>query len=82
MYAKDLSEPKYQFSIRKREGAGIKSLDDQSAFIEYSNIMDGVYNDIGDYNPKRKIKILIGTNRDDCPTNAAFKVTVTNCIFQ
>ena len=59
LYAKDLDEPKYQFLIQKRENAGIKNLIDPSAFIEYSNTMDDVYNNIDDYNPKRKRKILI-----------------------
>ena len=54
LYAKDLSESKYQFLTKKREGAGIKSLNDPSAFIEYSNTMDDVYNNIDDYNPKKK----------------------------
>ena len=31
LYAKDLSEPKYQFVIKKCEDAGIKNLDDPSA---------------------------------------------------
>ena len=48
LYAKDLSEPKYQFLIKKRDDAGIKNLNDPSAFIEYSNTMDDVYNDIDD----------------------------------
>ena len=59
MYAKDLSEPKYQLLIERRENAGIKSYNDPSAFIEYSNTMDDVYSNIDDYNPKRKRKILI-----------------------
>ena len=59
LYAKDLSEAKYQFFIKKREDAGIKYLNDPSAFIEYSNTMDDVYNNIDDYNPRRKTKILI-----------------------
>ena len=59
LYAKDLSEPKYQFLIKKRKDAGIKNFDDLSAFIEYSITMDDVYNNIDDYNPRRKIKILI-----------------------
>ena len=59
LYAKDFSEPKYQFLIKKREDTGIKNLDDPSAFIEYSNTMDDVYNNIDDYNSKRKRKILI-----------------------
>ena len=39
LYAKDLEEPKYQFLIKKRKDAGIKNLDDASAFTEYSNTM-------------------------------------------
>ena len=54
LYPKDLSEPKYQFQVKKRENAGIKILNDPTAFIEYSNTMDDVYNNIDDYNPKRK----------------------------
>ena len=59
LYAKDLSEPKYQFLIKKRENAGIKHLNNPSAFTEYSNTMNDVYNNINDYNLKRKRKILI-----------------------
>ena len=59
LYTKDFSEPKYQLLIKKREDAGIKNLNDLSAFIEYSYTMDDVYNNIDDYNPKRKRKILI-----------------------
>ena len=56
LYAKDLSEPKYQFLIEKCENAGIKNYDDPTAFIEYSNTMDHVCSNIDDYNPKRKRK--------------------------
>ena len=59
MYAKDLEEPKYQFLIKKRENAGIKTLNNPNAFIVYSNTMDDVYNNIDDYNSKRKRKVLI-----------------------
>ena len=59
LYAKDLSERKYQFLIKKGEDAGIQNLNDPSAFIAYSNPMDDVYNNIVDYNPKRKRNILI-----------------------
>ena len=52
LYAKDLSEPKYRFLIEKCENAGIKNLNDPSAFTEYSNTMDDVYSNIDDYNPK------------------------------
>ena len=43
LYAKDLSEAKYEFLIKKREDAGIKHLNDSKAFIECSNTMDDVY---------------------------------------
>ena len=59
LYARDLNEPKYQFLIKKREDAGIRYLNDPNAFIEYSNTMDGIYENINDYNPSREGKILI-----------------------
>ena len=50
LYAKDLSKPKYEFLINKREQAGIKNLNDPHAFIGYSNDMDDVLDDINNYN--------------------------------
>ena len=58
LYAKDLNELKYQFLIKKRENTWIKRSNDLKAFIEYSQCMDGVYNNIDYYNPSRKIKVL------------------------
>ena len=46
LYSKDLHEPKYEYLINKRKQAGIKSLDDPKAFIEYSDNMDDVLDDI------------------------------------
>ena len=59
MYAKDLNELKYQLLIEKCERVGIKQLNDLKTFIEYSAYMDDIYNNINDYNPTRKRKILI-----------------------
>ena len=56
LYAIDLSEPKYEFLINKREQEGIKNLNDCHAFIEYSNDMDDVLDDINNYNKNRDIK--------------------------
>ena len=53
LYAKDLSEPKYEFLIKKHEDAGIKHLNNPNAFIECSNTMDDVYENIDEYNPNR-----------------------------
>ena len=58
LYAKDVEEPKYQLLIKKREQAGIKNSEDKNAFIKYSNNMDNIYDDINDYNKKRKRKVL------------------------
>ena len=59
LYAKDLSESKYEYLIKNRETAGIKHLNDSEAFIECSNTMDDVYVNIDNYNPNRNRKILI-----------------------
>ena len=48
LYTKDLSEPKYEFWIKKREDVGIKDLHDSNAFIECSNTMDDIYQNIDD----------------------------------
>ena len=59
LYAKDLTEPKYEFLINNRKNAGIKHFSDSTAFIEYSNDMEDVFTNIDDYNKKRKRKVLI-----------------------
>ena len=59
LYAKDLSESKYEYLIKNRENAGIKHLNDSKAFIECSNTMDDIYENINNYNPNRRRKILI-----------------------
>ena len=74
-YARDLNEPKYKILIKKREDAGIQHLNDPNAFIECSNTMDDVYENIHDYNSNRKRKILIVFNDmiADIMTNKNFK---------
>ena len=59
MYARDLSEPKYEYLIKKREDAGIKHLNNPNTFTECSNTMNDVYENINDYNLSRRRKILI-----------------------
>ena len=54
LYAKDPYEAKYQYLINKRERVGINYFNDPKAFIEYSNDMHDVYENIDEYN-----KILI-----------------------
>ena len=78
LYAKDLSESKYQFLIKKCEDAGIKKIKDPSTFIKYPSTMDHVYNNIDHYNPKRKRKNLIAFDYmiDDIMTNKRFQAII------
>ena len=59
LYARDLDKPKYKILIKKCKDAGIKHLNYPNSFIECSNTMDDVYENIDDYNSSRKRKILI-----------------------
>ena len=59
LYAKDPYEDKYQFLIKKRESIRLKHFKDSKAFIEYSNGMHDIYNNINYYNPDKENKIQI-----------------------
>ena len=76
LYAKDLSEHKYEIFIKKRENAGTKYLNDPNAFIGCFNAMHDVYENINDYNSSRKRKILIVFDDmiAEVMTNKEFKV--------
>ena len=83
LYARDLNEPKYKILIKKREDAGIKHLNDPNAFIECSNTMDDVYENIHDYNPSRKRKILIVFDDmiTDIMTNKRFQAVLKKIVY-
>ena len=68
--------------IKKREDAGIKHLNVSNAFTECTNDMDDVYENIDDYNPNRKRKILIVYDDliADIMTNKKFQ-TIINELF-
>ena len=59
LYGKDLSEPKYEYLIKKREAAGINHVNNPNGLIECSKTIDDVYEDIDNYSPKRDKKVLI-----------------------
>ena len=42
-----------------REGTGMKHFNDSEAFIGYSNGIDDIYENIEEYNPNKKGKILV-----------------------
>ena len=76
MYARALSEPQYEYLIKKREDAGIKHLNNPNTFIECSNTIDDVYENINDYNPirKRKKSIALDHMIADIMGNKNFKL--------
>ena len=76
LYAKDLSEPKYEFLIKKCEDAGIKHFNDLNAFIECSNTMDDVYENIDHYNPSRKRKIVFDDMIANIMSNKKFQAII------
>ena len=78
LYARDLSEPKYEHLIKKREDAGIQHVNNLNAFIECSNTMDDVYENIHDYNSswKRKMLIVFGDRIADIMTNKKFQAII------
>ena len=78
LYAKDLNEPKYEFLDQKCQNAGTKHLNNPNAFIECSNTMNDVYENINDYNPNKKRKTLIAFDDmiADIMTYKRFQATI------
>ena len=78
LYARDLNKPKNQFLIKKREDVGIKHVNDSNAFIECSDTMDDVYENIDDFSPsgKRKKLIIFDDMIADIMTNRRFTAIV------
>ena len=57
LYAKKMK--KYQYLINKREKVGLNHFSNPKSFMEYSNDMQDVCENIENYNPIKKRKILI-----------------------
>ena len=73
-----LIESKYEFLIKKSEDAGIKHLIDQEVFIDCSNTVDDVYENIDNYNPssKRTILMVFDDRIADIITNKKFRAII------
>ena len=56
---KDPLESKYQLLIYVREKVGIENLKNPKAFIDYSQTVDNVYENLKGYNPTKKRRVLI-----------------------
>ena len=78
LYTKDLSEPKYEILIKNCKNVGIKHFNDPNTFSECSNTMDDVHENINDYIPSRKRKILVvfGDLTADIMTNKKFQAII------
>ena len=68
LYGKDPFEAKYQLLISKIESTGLKYLDDSKTFIEFSNDMDDIYENIEEYNPNNS-SIVFDDMIADMPSN-------------
>ena len=84
LYARDLSEPKYEYLVKKREDAKIKHLNNPNAFIECSDTMDDVYENINDYNgiSKRKKLIAFYDMIADVMTNKGFQAIIKELLIR
>ena len=70
--------------IKRREDVGIKHYNDPNAFIECSNTMDVVYEDIDGYNTSREKKNLIVFDDmiADIVTNKKFQAIITELFIR
>ena len=89
LYAKDIHEPKYEYSINKREQARIKSLNDPYAFIEYSDDMNDVLDDINNSNNNnnnnnrdKKVLIVSDDMIADIEYNKNFKRIIKELFYR
>ena len=83
LYAKGPYETKYQFLINKPEDASLKHYNGSKAFIEYSNDMDYIYENIEEYNPdkERKISIIFDDVLADMVSNKKVNPIVTELLI-
>ena len=59
LYGKDPFKSQSQFLINRREKVGIKKLKNPRAVIDYLQTVDDVYENLEDYNPTKRRRVLI-----------------------
>ena len=59
LYVKNPFESNYHLHINRREKIRIKMLKIRKAFLNYLQTTDDVYEDLEDYNPTKKTKLLL-----------------------
>ena len=82
--AKDIHEPKNEYLINKIEQVGIKYLNDPHAFIEYSDDMNDVLDDINNYNKIeiKKVLLVFDDMIADIEYNKKFKRIIKELIYR
>ena len=84
LYIKDLLQSKYQLLINGREKVGIRTLKNPKAIIDYSQIIDDVYENLEDYNPteKRRVSIVFDDIIADVESNKKLSPVVTELFLR
>ena len=84
MYAKDLSEPKYEYLIKNHKNTGIKHLNNPNAFIECFNTMMTFMRIfmIAIKTKKRKILIVFDRMIADIMDNNKFKAIISGLFIR
>ena len=80
LYVKDPFESKFLLHINGREKLGIKKLKNLKTFINYSQTNDDVYENLEDYKPKKKRRVLIVF--DDMQSDQKLIPIVTELFFR
>ena len=84
LYVRDPFESKYQLLANKREKVGIEKTKNLKAFIDYSQANDDFYENLEDYNPtkKRKVLIVFDDMTTDMESNKTLGPIVTELILR
>ena len=59
LYLKDTFESQYQLLIKGRDKVGIENLKNPKAFVDYSQTTADVHENLEDYNPTKKRRVLM-----------------------
>ena len=84
LYVKDPFESKYQLRINGREKVVVENLKTPKAFIDYSQTVGDVYENLEDYNPtiKRRVFIVFDDMIADMESNKNISPIVTELFLR
>ena len=84
LYIKDPFQSKYQLLINGREKLGIKTLKNKKSFIDYSQTIDAVNENLEDHNPTKKRRVLTVFHDviADLELNETLSPTVTELLLR